>query len=172
MSTTDDPTRDPADDPNDDELDDLLQPTVATHAPRTGPLPFRLGSQFWVAFFGGTIAVTFIALVNAARLRMPVAKRWWIVAVGVLGVLASAGVFYWVEAGDAKSTGSTLRLAWRVVGVLVYLVLRKIQDRDDDHHTVFGGGEYASMWIPGILACVAGFLTNALLLLGVRSLLS
>ena len=157
-------------DPHDDELDDLLQPSVVAHAPRTGPLPFRVGSQFWVAFFGGSIAVTIIALVNAARLRMPAAKRWWIVAVGVLGVAASAGVFYLIEAGTTKASGSTMRLAWRVIAVLVYLVLRKIQDRDDDHHTVFGGGEYASLWIPGILACIVGFLVNALLLLGARSL--
>lgn len=54
-----------------DDLDELLQPTVTQAAP-SGHLPWRLHSQFWVAFFGGIPAVTAIAWINARYLGMTV----------------------------------------------------------------------------------------------------
>lgn len=152
------------------DLDDLLQPTVTDDVQRSGPLPWRLGSQFWVAFFGGSVAVTTIALLNAARLRMPRQKRWWIAIAGVLAVGLTAGVYYWLQASVEKNVNSSIRLAWRVISVALYLVLRKIQDRDDDHHLVFGGGQYASLWGPGIAVTIAGAVIQGLLFYMVKLL--
>jgi len=45
------------------DLDDLLTPTLTgqREPQREGGLPWRLGSQVYVAFFGGVLAVTAIA---------------------------------------------------------------------------------------------------------------
>ncbi|HEX6096964.1 MAG TPA: hypothetical protein VF432_11620 [Thermoanaerobaculia bacterium] len=141
------------------ELDDLLQPSVAPAEKR--PFPWRVSSQFWVAFFGGIPAVTVIAFLNARRLGATARKQQGIVLSGVAAAVVFAGLFAWMQTMDASSR-SMGRLAGRVLAVLLYLVLAHIQREDDGRYQVFGGGQYASLWIPGILACVI----SALALIG------
>lgn len=137
-----------------DELDDLLQPTVGRQPARTGPLPWRVASQFWVAFFGGVPAVTAIAFLNARRLGATVRKQRWILVAGLIAASAYLGLVSFV--GTEASARSTLRIAGRVVAVLLFLVVARIQREDDGRYQVFGSGEYASLWGPGILASVLG----------------
>jgi hypothetical protein len=133
------------------ELDELLQPSVAPAEKRR--LPWRVSSQFWVAFFGGIPAVTVIAFLNARRLGASARKQQWIVLAGLAAAVAFAGLFAWMQTMDAGSR-SMGRLAGRVLAIVLYLVLAHIQREDDGRHQVFGEGQYASLWIPGILACV------------------
>ncbi|MDQ3587759.1 MAG: OST3/OST6 family protein [Actinomycetota bacterium] len=48
--------------------------------------PWRLSSQVYVAFFGGVLAVTVIALTNAPRLRTPVSRQAVIAGIGAIGL--------------------------------------------------------------------------------------
>jgi len=133
------------------ELDELLRPTVAPSAPR-GPLPWRVSSQFWVAFFGGVPAITAIAFLNAGRLGASASKRRWILSSGGVALLLTIALMGWLTAIEEHR--STTRIVVRVNAVLLYLVLARIQRDDDGRHQVFGSGEYASLWIPGIVATV------------------
>jgi hypothetical protein len=132
------------------ELDELLQPTVAPAEPR--PLPWRVSSQFWVAFLGGVPAATAIAFLNAGRLGAPASKRRWILVAGIVALLVSIGFSAWL--GIVEEQRRTARIVMRVVAVLLFLVLARIQRDEDAHHQVFGSGQYASLWIPGIIATV------------------
>lgn len=133
------------------ELDDLLQPTIAPAEKR--PLPWRVSSQFWVAFFGGIPAVTAIAFLNARRLGLSASRQRWIVGAGVIGMVISIALMGWLTMSmeDGRRTG---RIATRVLAVVLFLVLARIQRDEDGRHQVFGSGEYASLWLPGILATV------------------
>lgn len=134
---------------SDDELDELLQPTIAPE-PRRGPLPWRVSSQFWVAFFGGVPAVTAIAYLNARRLGSTIRKQQLIILSGLLAAAAFVAFVLYVGI-DQRSTN---RLAGRIVAVLLFLLLARIQRDDDLRHQVFGKGEYASLWAAGIAACL------------------
>ncbi len=130
------------------EMDELLQPTVAAAVPRK--LPWRVSSQFWVAFVGGVPAVTAIAFLNAGRLGATASKRRWIIVAGVVATIVSLALAAWlVTMPDGKRTA---RIAMRVLAVVLFLVLARIQREDDGRHQVFGSGDYASLWIPGIVA--------------------
>lgn len=133
------------------ELDELLRPTVAPPAPR-GPLPWRVSSQFWVAFLGGVPAITAIAFLNAGRLGASASKRRWILVAGGVALLVSIGLMGWL--GTMEEHRRTARIVVRVIAVLLYLVVARIQRDDDGRHQVFGSGEYASLWLPGIVATV------------------
>ncbi len=132
-------------------LDDLLQPTVAESAPKR-KRPWRVASQLWVAFFGGVPAVTAIAYLNAGRLGASASKRRWILVAGVVALLVSIAVIVWSITTTQERYAT--RIAVRLVAVLLFLVLARIQRDDDRHHQVFGAGEYASLWGPGIIATV------------------
>jgi Kef-type K+ transport system membrane component KefB len=106
-----------------DDLNELLRPTLTDARPRPKELmrPYRVSSQGYVAFFGGVLAVTIVALINARRLGMSMRSRMLMggaaaVAVTVeviaatlltgdqsprlvrtLAALAAFGVFYWLQ---------------------------------------------------------------------------
>ncbi|HET8775209.1 MAG TPA: hypothetical protein VFP80_15520 [Thermoanaerobaculia bacterium] len=143
------------------ELDELLRPTVADAPKRR--LPWRVSSQFWVAFFGGIPAVTGIAFLNARRLGSSARRQQWILVAGLVAMAAFLALFAWLRETDDGAR--TLRLVARVLAVVLFLVLARIQREDDGRHQVFGSGQYAPLWIPGILAAVI----SGLLLLGLAT---
>lgn len=132
------------------ELNDLLRPTIAPEPPRA--LPWRVSSQFWVAFFGGVPAVTVIAYLNAGRLGASPFKRRWIVIAGVIALAVTLITMAWL--GIATESRQVARIAVRVIAVVLFLILARIQRDDDRRHQVFGLGQYDSLWGPGILVTV------------------
>lgn len=132
--------------------DDLLRPTLAQHAPPIagGRRPWRLGSQVYVAFFGGPVAVTAIALLNARRLRLDRRASGLIAVCGVAGLVGTVVLALAVD--DLPSAGR------RVVALVawggMYLVQRTA-DRSFAFHA-HDDEDYASLWLPGILAVIAG----------------
>ena len=144
--------------------DPLFEPTLqekaspgAGEARRVGgPAPWNLGSQFWVAFFGGPPAIGAVAWINAGRLGLSSGVRAMIVG---LSVIAWGG---WAEAVAAQRMGmldrSWGRLVFRGIAVILYLVLAGMQRKADRQWRMFGGGgEYASLWKAGTIAVLAGF---------------
>jgi hypothetical protein len=132
--------------------DELLRPTIGTGVDMS-VRPWRLMSQTYVAFFGGVIASTAIAFLNARRLGVATAKRRLILLTGAVGLAVVLVVFALLT--SAGSTNSALRVAVRVVAVVCCLVQLRIQ-RPMDRAFQLRGTDYGSMWAPGIAATIGG----------------
>jgi hypothetical protein len=141
--------------------DDLLAPSLQGEA-RVEPLtagrrPWQLTSQFYVAFFGGALAVAAIAWVNAQRLRAPRETQRWILVLGGLGVLASVIVSYLLYGSDFRRA---TRFGYRIVAVLLAGALYKLQESADRVYSFRApggeGDQYDRMWGPGLLATFVG----------------
>jgi hypothetical protein len=124
---------------------------------RRGPLeegsrPWRLGSQLYVGFFGGALAVAAIAWVNAERLGVPAARRRLIVLIGAAGVAGTIAAA--LVAGT--DVGNTIRLVARVGGVATFGLLFLVQRPFDRvYHSFTEGDEdqiYDALWVPGLAA--------------------
>jgi hypothetical protein len=144
-------------------LDQLLQPSVPDRAaPATRP--WRLGSQVYVAFFGGAVSVAIIALLNATRLGMPARQRAIIAAIGVAGVVAT--VLAMSAVGFDRGGGaSTLGIAGRAVALVAWGGMYLVQRSAD---RVYGyrattAEPYASLIVPGLLVGIAGSAVQILL---------
>ncbi|WP_432935539.1 hypothetical protein ACQPXM_20920 [Kribbella sp. CA-253562] len=142
--------------------DELLRPTIVANVDLS-VRPWRLMSQAYVAFFGGVIAVTVIAWLNARRLGVGAAQQRLILGVGAVALVVSAAVVVLLTDGDADSG---LRVATRVVAVLCCLVQLRLQ-RPMDRAFQLRGADYRSLWGPGIAAVIGLGLLEVLLLAGV-----
>ncbi len=153
--------------------DDLFRPTLQDRAPVVAARrPWRVGSQFWVAFFGGTLAVGAIAWLNAGRLGLPPARHRAIVLLTALAtLLVTAGVVFTVTAPLVGTERTLMRRGAQLVAVLLYLALAWLQRPFDRRHAAFDG-EYASLWTAGLVAIAAGFGLQWLLLFGAGFALS
>lgn len=144
--------------------DDLLAPSLQ-HLPEGGPpgrSPWRVGSQFWVAFLGGPLAVGAIAWLNAGRLGLPASRRHAMLSLAIGALVVLLVGLGWVLATPDSDPGprAPLRAAVQAAGVLVYLALAGLQRTGDRRHQAFGG-DYAPLWGPGLLAILAGALLQA-----------
>ena len=137
------------------EVDELLQPTVKSPVV-SGERPWRIGSQFWVAFFGGILAITVIAVINAARLGVSRNVRYIMIGIAVvaLGVLS----WLWFQKPPAEDfmkfwTGARDMRTWsRIAAVAVYIIFAAIQRKPDARYRIFSSGEYSSLWGAGFAA--------------------
>jgi hypothetical protein len=144
---------------------DLLTPTLQEYVPRRDEAwrPWRLGSQVYVAFFGGPIAVTAIAFLNARFLRAPAGVRAGILACGAAGlavvVLVASLLLSGDEAPDGARTALTLVgvAAWGGMFLLqrpwdrVYGAFAKEKDEDERYESLLG---------PGLVAVLVGLLAQ------------
>lgn len=131
--------------------EDLFAPSLQEEAPASlRSLPWRVGSQFWPAFFGGSLAVGSLAYVNGRRLGLSRERQRWILISTLAAFLLTLGVLSYVVTlpPNLRVWG---RRATQALGVVLYLVLARIQQPADRRHQLFGG-QYARMWGPGFLA--------------------
>ncbi|GAA1600046.1 hypothetical protein GCM10009742_54970 [Kribbella karoonensis] len=141
--------------------DDLLRPTVGAGV-NMSARPWRLMSQTYVAFFGGVIASTVVAYLNAGRLGVDAAKRRLILLSGLAGLVVVVGVFLLLYSDAGVLSG--LRVGIRVVAVLCCMAQIRWQ-RPMDRAFQLRGAEYGSLWGLGIAATVGGAIIEALILL-------
>jgi hypothetical protein len=153
--------------------EDLLAPSLQAEEPVRalvpGERPWRIGSQVYVGFFGGALAVAAIAFANARRLRAARRTERGIVVIGVVGVAVSIVAGYIAnEASDGNGTAH--RLASRIVGVVVAGVLYKLLKPADRIYSFRSPAEadddYDSLWGPGIVAVLAGGIVQEVLVRG------
>jgi hypothetical protein len=146
--------------------DDLFAPTLETaRRPGERRKPWRLSSQFWVAFFGGPLAIGTIAWFNSHRLELERDARRWIALTAVAGLALGVGLA--LAAGIAvPDLGSGGRLASQAAGVLTYGVLHRIQKPADRVYSFYDreGDGYASLKEPGIAAALGFGLPTAIAL--------
>jgi hypothetical protein len=127
-------------------------------------LPWRLNSQFWLAFLGGSVAVTAIAVLNARRLHMPESIQRRMVLGGALVTVIVFGLSWAAIVGFGLDPGRGARARllpkWSIslVHLLWAAVLVRWQTPAARHYESFGPGDYDSMWLPGLLAAVVSFL--------------
>lgn len=142
------------------DRDDLFSPTLQGRVGRrTGEKPWRLQSQFWVAFFGGALAATVIAYLNGTRLGLSERRRRAILLTGAAGLLATVALSLILGSGDVgaaadRSAQSAVRLGGRVIAVIAYLVFYRLQKAADHTYSFYSQeeDEYASLWKPGLAA--------------------
>jgi hypothetical protein len=149
---------------------DLLNPTLMGHEPRdwTSRLPWRLGSQVFVGFFGGPVGVTIVAALNGARLGLARRRIGLIVAIGLAATIAAVLV-------AGLLGGDSTRLLVQVAGVATAGPLHLLQRSADRVFSTFSPHEdsdddHASLWGPGFAAVVAGWLVQAPLVVAVERL--
>jgi hypothetical protein len=145
--------------------DELLRPTIGASVDMSAR-PWRLMSQTYVAFFGGVIATTVIAFLNARRLGVGLDKRRLIVAVGAAGMVLSAVVIRLLATDDS----SGLRVAIRIVAVACCLLQLRLQ-RPMDRAFQLRGSDYGSLWGPGLAAVFGCGLLEVVLLAAVAGAL-
>ena len=146
--------------------EDLFTPTLQEHVPRherTALQPWRLGSQVYVAFFGGVLAVTAIALINAGLLRAPGRVRAGILACGAAGLAVVVLVASLLLSGDDVPDGA--RTALILVGVAAWGGMYLLQRSWDRIYVSFAREKeddelYESLVGPGLVAVIVGFLTQ------------
>ena len=150
--------------------DDLLQPSVGAAPREPREKPWRVRSQIWIAFFGGILAVTAIAILNAKRLGMDQRKRWLMAAAGLVAMAILLALWLRLPAATDYVTflkqGRELRIYARVIAVALFLLFAAMQKRAESQHLVFAGGEYASLWVAGITATFVLGILQLLLVAG------
>ena len=124
------------------------------------PPPFRVGSQLYVAFFGGSAALTAIAYRNARRLHDDHAASR-ILTVGVCATIAITLAGMVLSALYGAQVG---RVVARGLAVVLFFALGSMQDTGQKrfylHHAE---DEHASLWGPGFVATMTFGVVQGLL---------
>jgi fatty acid desaturase len=145
---------------------DLFTPTLTQTGLRelpAGSRPWRLGSQFYVAFFGGPLAIGAIGFLNGKRLELSQQRLWAIAAAALAGFLAL------VVAVAVVDPGGRARVMIAVAGVASFLVIRELQ-KDPDRLYAINRDEddaYDSLWGPGLAAVLVCGIAEAVVLVAV-----
>ena len=156
---------------NDPKRNNLFRPSLQGRE-GVGQLPlqrpWRLSSQFYVAFIGGILALTGIAYLNGKRLGLSDVRLRIIVALGIAVTLISlAALSYGIKIADLEGeNGQWIRLILRMVSVALFPVLYKIQKSADRIYQFNHDGDddlYSSLWVPGIIATLVLGLVQAIL---------
>jgi uncharacterized membrane protein YfcA len=158
-----------------DNSNPLFQPTLQdSNRPADLPKPWRLNSQFWVAFAGGIVAYTIIAFINSQRLRQDSQQRTKLVVIGVVGLVLTIviGVFAYTNLNN-DMVAQYNRWGARIVAVIVYLITAQMQKstyRIYEYNT--DDNNYDSLWKAGIIAAIGGGLLQGALVGGLVLLIS
>ncbi len=150
-----------------DESTQLLRPTIPPMSQE--PRPWRLEPQFVVAFFGGVVACTALALRNARRLQAPERVRQQLLRAGLACFVAEFALLAVLDAFDVPAT--SLRLVLTGAGVVAYLVQARLVRRYDRAFQM-RDGEYAPLWKPGLIAVFLGRFVDVVVMFGLLILLS
>lgn len=152
----------------DQEREDLYTPSLEGQRTRqvSDARPWRLGSQFYIAFFGGPLGVGAIAFLNSQRLLQPLKSQILIILCALAGI---AGGIAAVLIGDLDANPLIFRLA----GVISWGGMFLVQRGADRHFAIFtaddGEDQYEPLWGPGIGASIAGLIISGIILSAVAS---
>jgi peptidoglycan/LPS O-acetylase OafA/YrhL len=152
--------------------DDLFTPSLAggrRAVPAAGRRPWRLGSQFYVAVFGGPIAAGLVGYLNGKRLGLP-PRRLAAVAGIAAAALVAVAIVAAVVAANANED-RPLRLVSMVGGAAAYVGIRQLQ-KDADRRYGVGRSEdesYDSLWLPGLGIALVGGIVAGIVILSVTA---
>jgi hypothetical protein len=142
--------------------DELLRPTIGAGVDMT-VRPWRLKSQLYVAFFGGPIACTVIAFLNARRLGVAAPERRLILVAGAIALTASTAAYLVLEGllGADDPYAMVPNIAATAIAMVCSLIQQRFQ-RPMDRAFQLRGAEYRALWGPGIAAVIGGGILDAL----------
>jgi hypothetical protein len=143
--------------------DELLRPTIGAGVDLS-VRPWRLMSQTYVAFFGGVIAATTIAFLNARRLGVDAAKVRLILLTGAAGLVASVVAFNVLD--DRLSSDDSYTAVANIAATAIALTCSFAQQRFQrlmDRAFQLRGTDYRSLWKAGIAAAISGTVIHAVL---------
>ena len=149
-----------------DSFDELLTPSLQNQQtdPASGSRPWSVGSQVWVAFFGGIFAVTAIAYLNGRRLGLPPSRQRMILLCGSVSFLSLCALAYGLAAWFGVADTQAIRLSGRGVALLTFLAAAALQKSAARTYSFYNGEETASLWKAGIAATLGlGFLQGIVL---------
>lgn len=138
--------------------DELFSPSLQDTSSRPFGKPWSLRAQFWVAFFGGSLAVTVFAYYNSRRLEMSEGARQRILSIGVLAfiitlILAAVFSLLFIETlSEVSDQARTIRLLNRGLAVVIYLIFNRMQEAADRRYQFRYEDDYESAWKPGLMA--------------------
>ena len=138
--------------------DELFSPTIRDQAP-PAKRTWRPESIVYPAFFVGPLAAATLGVLNGRRLALPTRHLLAIAGAGVAGFGARVAVSSFVE------SGSGVRLAGTICGLLVWLAVLALQRRAF-RVAVLRGVEPKSLILPGFLAAIGLGLIEGVLILG------
>lgn len=144
--------------------DDLFRPSIGQDI-HYDPRPWNVASHVYVAFFGGVIAVTAIAYLNALRLHAGAKAARQLLICGAVGLVVATGVSYLVAdmATSSEDSSRYVRLASRLVAVVLHFVMAA-RLKEADRRFQLAAGDYAPLWGPGFAAVIFGGIAQALIL--------
>jgi hypothetical protein len=138
--------------------DDLLKPTIIEQSALRQP-PWSVDSLVYPAFFGGPLAVTYLAAINARRLGVGERNIVLIISVGVAALLAQLAVIAFLLQGVSSGVQ---RFSYSLTGIAVWGVARYVQ-RQPFRIYLLRGGKPANLWGPGVAAVIASVLVQFVL---------
>jgi hypothetical protein len=149
--------------------DDLFTPSLAggrRGVPAPGRRPWRLGSQFYVAVFGGPVAAGLVGYLNGKRLGLAGGRLAAIAGIGAVALVVVAAVAAVVAQRSDESR--PLRLVSMVGGAAAYVGIRQLQKDADRRHGIGRSDDesYDSLWLPGFGIALLGGLAAAIVILG------
>jgi hypothetical protein len=143
--------------------DELLRPTIGAGVDLK-VRPWRLKSQIYVAFFGGPIACTVIAFLNARRLGVDAAERRTILVAGAIALTVSTAAYIFLE--DLLGSEDPYAMVPTIAATAIAMICSLIQQRRQrpmDRAFQLRGAEYRALWGPGIAATIGGGILDALI---------
>lgn len=146
------------------EAGDLFEPSVGQTRPYN-PSPWNPASHVYVAFFGGVIALTAIAYLNASRLHLEEKAALRFILWGLGAFAAAIAVAYAIEGAvaDSDQARSYVRLGSRAVAIGLHFIFAA-RLKQSDRRFQFADGEYESLWGPGIAAVIVGGIVQGVFL--------
>ena len=137
--------------------DDLFAPTVTQPVARARP-PWDLGTMLYPSAFGGALSATALGLLNGYRLGVGPLRQVTVAAAGLVAMALRVALLVALrERGNQISV--TLTAA---AGIAVWLVVRVVQTRPERAFRL-RGGQPGALWLPGLVAAVAGGLVEGLI---------
>ncbi|MEN6371606.1 MAG: hypothetical protein ABFD64_06280 [Armatimonadota bacterium] len=140
--------------------DDLLSPTLGDQQLQpAGRKPWQPTSLLYVAFFGGALAYTVIALINGRRIGLSKDKQNLIMLLGFIGLVASFIMHYFFPVIDGNFTLHTenklsIRLGDRIIGTALYLICSSFMNEANRIYQYRCKTGYESLLGTGIAAVV------------------
>ena len=147
-------------------LDELLTPSLQTHRGDSVPRerPWSVGSQVWVAFFGGILAVTVVAYLNGRRLGLSSSRQRAILLCGLASFLLLCALAYALSTWLGVADPQAIRLSGRGIALLTFLAAAAVQKSAARTYHFYNGEETASLWGAGLAATVGLGLFQGVLL--------
>lgn len=141
--------------------DDLLTPSLGRDQQpvKQNNKPWLPQSMMYVAFFGGALAYTVIAIINGRRIGLSKDKINLIALLCFVGLAVSFSIHSIYPVIDSnfilhKENKLAIRLGDRVIGVVLYLICAPFINNANRVYQYRYQTGYASLLGPGIAACI------------------